>query len=138
MGFFRSGIITPVEHLTIHARKNTVYPSFPYAKMAKDILGASYTVSLAFVGPKTAQKLNHEYRGKTYVPNVLAFPLDEHNGEIFITPSVAHKEAHSFSLSKDGYIGYLFIHALLHLKGYDHGDTMEKAEKRYMTKYRLR
>ncbi len=114
------------------------YPTLPYAKMKEDILGKHYTLSLAFVGGVRAQRLNKAYRKKEYVPNVLSFPLDEHTGEVFITPTVARNEAHKFGMTPNGYIGFLFIHALLHLKGHDHGDTMEKAEKRYCSKYGLR
>lgn len=113
------------------------FPKLPYALIKNDILGERYTVSLAFVGSTIAQRLNITYRKKTYVPNVLSFPLDAHNGEIFITPVVARKEAKKFYMTKDGYIGFLFIHALLHLKGLDHGDTMDKAEKKYCLRYNL-
>jgi ssRNA-specific RNase YbeY (16S rRNA maturation enzyme) len=51
---------------------------------------------------------------------------------------VAKKEARKFDMTVNGYIGFLFIHALLHLKGLDHGDTMDKAEKKYCLKYGLR
>ena len=106
--------------------------------MKDDILGKQYALSLAFIGATRAQRLNQEHRGKTYVPNVLSFPLDNTAGEIYIAPSVAKKQAHKYNMSVDGYIGFLFIHALLHLKGYDHGATMDKAEKRYCNKYHLR
>jgi probable rRNA maturation factor len=114
------------------------FPNFPYQQMKDDILGKKYELSLTFVGATRAQTLNREHRKKEYVPNVLSFPLDSNIGEIFITPAVAKKEAHKFNLSVDGYIGYLFIHALLHLKGLDHGDTMDKAEKKYCLKYKLK
>jgi probable rRNA maturation factor len=113
------------------------YPKLPYEKIARDILGDSYTLSLVFVGSVNAQKLNTLYRKKTYVPNVLSFPLDTTHGEIYITPTVAKKEAAKFSMTPRGYVGFLFIHGLLHLKGYHHGDTMEKVEKRYIKKYNL-
>jgi rRNA maturation RNase YbeY len=114
------------------------FPTFPYEKMKDDILGKSYELSLTFVGSVTAQKLNTTYRKKTYVPNVLSFPLDPKTGEIFIAPVKARSEAKAFGMSEKGYIGFLFIHALLHLKGLDHGDTMDKAEKKYCLKYGLR
>lgn len=113
------------------------YPKHSYQLMKNDILGKKYVLSLAFIGATRAQKLNKEHRKKTYVPNVLSFPLTEDAGEIFITPSVAKTEASKFSMSYSGYVGFLFIHALLHLKGLDHGDTMEKAEKKYCSKYNL-
>jgi len=114
------------------------HPQHDYEKMKNDILGKRYTLSLAFVGDTQAQKLNKAHRNKTYVPNVLSFPLTETAGEIFIAPSVAKKEAKKFDMTYEGYVGFLFIHALLHLKGLDHGDTMEKAEKKYCNKYHLR
>ena len=112
-------------------------PNLPYEKIKNDIVGNRYVVSLVFVGSTRARALNYAYRQKSYVPNVLSFPIDKHTGEIYITPSVAKREAHKYDLSPRGYIGYLFIHALLHLKGHDHSVTMEQAEARYMKSYRL-
>ena len=114
------------------------YPNLPFEAIKSDILGKKYQLSLAFVGGTRAQKLNAQYRNKTYTPNVLSFPLEEKIGEIYITPTIAKKEAKKFSMTPKGYIGFLFIHACLHLKGLDHGDTMDKAEKKYCTKYKLR
>jgi len=113
------------------------YPTLPYEDIKNDILGKDYTLSLAFVGGTRAQALNVQYRGKDYTPNVLSFPLDEAVGEIFITPTVAKKEAPKFSMTHEGYVGFLFIHACLHLKGMDHGDAMDAAEKKYCQKYKL-
>ena len=112
-------------------------PNLPYEKIKNDIVGNRYVVSLVFVGSIRARTLNYSYRQKSYVPNVLSFPIDKHTGEIYITPSVANREAHKYGLSPRGYIGYLFIHALLHLKGHDHSVTMERAEARHMKSYRL-
>lgn len=114
------------------------YPRHPYAKMKDDILGKRYSLSLAFVGSTQALKLNKRHRNKSYVPNVLSFPLTETAGEIFIAPMVAKKEASKCNMTIAGYVGFLFIHALLHLKGLDHGDTMDKAERKYCDKYNLR
>ncbi len=111
------------------------YPAFPYETIKNDILGKRYDLSLQFVGPTRAQKLNATYRQKTYTPNVLSFPLAPDTGEIFICPQVAVKEAAKYNLSKSGYVAYLFIHGLLHLKGHDHSDEMDKAEQKYLRKY---
>jgi len=113
------------------------YPPLPYEAMKNNILGKSYEVSLVFIGEVRAQKLNQSTRGKDYVPNVLSFPLTEKSGEVFITPIVAEKEAKKFNLTPKGYIGYLFIHGLLHLKGFDHGPKMERLEKRLLDQYNL-
>jgi probable rRNA maturation factor len=108
------------------------YPSHPYEVAKKKILGSQYQLSLAFVGEARAKQLNQSYRKKDYAPNVLSFPLSAEQGEIIICPFTANREAHKFSLSKEGYIMYLFIHGLLHLKGYDHSDTMDKLEMKYL------
>jgi len=117
-------------------------PQFPYETVKNDILGKKYSLSLSFVGPTRAQKLNAQYRKKSYIPNVLSFPLNEVTGEIVICPDVAKREHKAYHLTKDGYIAFLFIHGLLHLKGYDHHSeaeaaTMEKLEKRYRIKYSI-
>lgn len=114
------------------------YPTFQYETMKNDILGKRYDLSLQFVGPTRAAKLNETYRQKTYTPNVLSFPLTEDTGEIFICPQIAVKEAAKYELSTSGYVAYLFIHGLLHLKGLDHGDEMDKQEKRYLRKYDIK
>ena len=114
------------------------YPKLPYEAIKNDILGKKYDLSLAFIGGTRSQALNKEHRGKDYTPNVLSFPLDDAIGEIFITPTVAKKEAHKFNLSHKGYIGFLFIHGCLHLKGLPHGDKMDKLEQKYVMKYKLR
>lgn len=113
------------------------YPSLPYETIKNDILGKRYQLSLAFVGSTRAQTLNNTHRKKSYVPNVLSFPLTDTTGEVVITPKVAEKEAKKFDLTPKGYCGYLFIHGCLHLKGHDHGDTMESTERRLMKKYKL-
>lgn len=115
-------------------------PVFPYETMKNDVLGKRYNLSLNFVGPTRAQKLNVTYRKKTYTPNVLSFPLADDCGEIVICPEVARGEAHAYNLSKDGYIAFLYIHGLLHLKGHDHhtepeSSVMERLERKYVKKY---
>jgi probable rRNA maturation factor len=125
------------ETLTISHTTKT-YPKLPYRAIKEAVLGSQYEVSLIFIGADRARQLNEQSRGKSYVPNVLSFPLDKTHGEIYIAPTVASKEALSYGMTVRGYIGYLFIHGLLHLKGYDHGSTMEKLEKRHCTTFKLK
>ena len=113
------------------------FPKLPYEEIKNTVLGKKYYVSLVFVGETRAQHLNEEHRGKDYIPNVLSFPLTESSGEIYICPRAAAKEASDFELSLDGYIGFLFIHGLLHLRGLDHGDEMDRLEQKYLTKFKL-
>ncbi len=114
------------------------YPKLPYEVMAESILGKNYSLSLIFVGKVRARSLNKKYRKATYVPNVLSFPLDKNTGEIYITPLVAKTESKKYDMTPTGYIGFLFIHGLLHLKGYPHGATMDRLEKKYCTYFKLK
>lgn len=113
------------------------FPQLPYKKIKNNVLGRTYYLSLVFIGERRAQGLNLAYRGKAYVPNVLSFPLSEESGEMFICPIAAAKEADNFELSFEGYIGFLYIHGLLHLAGYDHGDEMDRLEQMYLLKFKL-
>lgn len=99
------------------------------------ILGKNYDLSLAFVGATRAQQLNKAHRNKTYVPNILSFPLDDDAGEIFICLTKAQTEAKDFEMSVKNYIRFLFIHGCIHLKGYDHGPEMEKLEQKFSKKF---
>lgn len=114
------------------------FPTHPYEAIKDKILGKRYDLSLVFVGPTRAASLNKLYRNKTYTPNVLSFPLDEKTGEIFICPQVARKETKKFGFEKpEQYIAFLFIHGCLHLKGHDHGDTMEALEKKWLRHFKV-
>lgn len=109
-------------------------PGLPFRKAARDLLPA-WELSLVFVDARFARRINQKTRGKTYVPNVLAFPLGKKSGEIFICSDVVKKEAPAYHLSERDYALFLFIHALLHLKGMRHGTTMERTERTLLNRY---
>ena len=92
-------------------------------------LGTDYELSLVFVGNKESQKLNRERRKKDKPTNILSFPLDRHTGEIFIDLKKCAEEAPEFDRPFPNFLIFLFIHGCLHLKGFDHGSTMESKEK---------
>jgi probable rRNA maturation factor len=103
-------------------------PAFPFAEAAHSVL-PGWEVSLAFAGEVRAQRLNMSLRGKDYVPNVLSYEAGARSGEIIICPSVARRQAPSYEMSDDEFVGFLFIHGLFHLKGHQHGATMERNER---------
>lgn len=116
-------------------KNNLPFSELFFNNIKEEILGKEYDLSLAIVGDKKSQSLNKKYRNKDYTPNVLSFPLDHGNGEIFINLKQAKKEFHKFEMSYKDYVTYLFIHSCLHLIGLDHGDEMEKLEKKYLKKF---
>jgi ssRNA-specific RNase YbeY (16S rRNA maturation enzyme) len=97
-----------------------------YTKIKELVLGKRYELSFAFVTPaqmRKAMKYKKEPAKKT--SNVLSFPLSPNSGEILICKSAA----------KPYSVDYLFIHGLLHLKGLQHSDTMERTEHRLLKKF---
>lgn len=105
--------------ISISNKTKKPLPKASFASIAEHILGKRYELSLVFCGDALSKRLNGAYRGKDYPTNVLSFPISEEVGEIFI------------NLSKRGpfSVPELFIHGCFHLKGMEHGRTMETAEK---------
>jgi probable rRNA maturation factor len=110
-------------------------PRLPFAKMKDSVLGKQYELSLVFVGSTTSRKLNRIYRRKDKPTNILAFPLSKQTGEIIIDPQRARIDAPRFDRSYEKFIGFLFIHALFHLKGFTHSSKMESKERATRKKF---
>lgn len=109
---------------------------FSLLSMMKDeILGKNYTLSIAYVSEKTSKELNTLYRNKNKSTNVLSFSLSKKEGELVVCPKVVIRERKNFDRKLPNFLGFLIIHGMLHLKGLDHGDKMEKLEEIFEKKY---
>lgn len=118
-------------------RTRSTPPALPYSQMKDHVLGKDYSLSLVFAGETTSRQLNLRTRGKDSPASVLSFPLSERSGEIIICPSVVRRRVRDFESDFTNLIAYHFIHGLLHLKGLEHGDTMERKERETMKKFGL-
>lgn len=123
------------DNFTIVNKTKSTLPSVPFAKIKNEALGKDYNLSLVFIGERKSRKLNFSYREKDRPTNILSFPLDKKNGEVFITLSVAKRQIKKFERNFSNLIAYLYIHGLMHLKGHEHGATMETAEKKLRQKF---
>jgi probable rRNA maturation factor len=110
-------------------------PSLAFADIKDAALGKDYELSLIIVDKEKIRTLNREYRGKDVPTDILSFPLSETEGEIYINPEMSLEESKKFDRSYDNFIAFLFIHGLVHLKGYDHGSTMENIEAELRTRF---
>ncbi len=120
--------------------KNTTkgkLPSLPFENIKEKVLGKKYELSLVFVGDKLSKKLNSQYRNKPKPTNILSFPLSESEGEIFINLNVVKKEAKRENKNLYNYLGMIFIHGLVHLKGFEHSSKMEEQERKYRKTFNL-
>ena len=103
-------------------------------------------VSVTFVDNKEIRELNNQYRNIDKSTDVLSFPLGENGiydynnetesymlGDIVISIETAFKQANVYGHSLEREIGFLTVHSMLHLLGYDHEtsklDALKMREK---------
>ena len=101
-------------------------------------------VDVTLVDNETIHKINLEQRGIDAPTDVLSFPLGE-NGEFEINPETgeklignivlsleqAQRQAEDFGHSFNREVGYLTVHSMFHLLGYDHvGGGLEAVHMR--------
>lgn len=117
---------------SITNKTNGTLPRVPFARIKDAILGSSYSLSVAIVPPRESHRLNLAFRGKDNPTNVLSFPYSEQSGELVLDLATSKKQAPDFDMPFTAFITYLVIHGMLHLKGMDHGSTMEREEKKFL------
>lgn len=112
-------------------------PRLPFLEIKNAVLGKKYELSVVVIGDKLSQKINNQYRKKNNPTNVLCFPLQKYAGELFINTARARHEARMYKKKYNAYVGMLFIHGLLHLKGRRHSSTMETEERKVREKFSI-
>lgn len=119
----------------IENKTNERIPRIPFRKITDYTLGPHYELSLAFVDHKRSKELNRRYRHKNSEANILSFPFTKNEGEILIDIKTVKKEAAMLKEKNRSYLTYIFIHGLVHLKGFDHGSKMEGEEEGIRKKF---
>ena len=114
-------------------------------------------VSVRFVDNETIHQLNKEFRNMDKPTDVLSFPLGENGeydtdlstgakllGDIVISIPKAMEQAKEYNHSLQREIGFLTVHSMLHLLGYDHEQGgieevhMREKEETVLTKIGLK
>jgi len=121
-----------IEFCTIVNQTKGKLPSLPFVSMKNKVLGKKYELEVAFLSPKKQKEINLKYRNLNKTTNILSFPFDTTSGQITFDLVKVKKESPLFNMSYPNFLKYLFIHGLLHLKGYDHSAIMERQEKKYL------
>ncbi|MGN1224331.1 MAG: rRNA maturation RNase YbeY [Ruminococcus sp.] len=93
-------------------------------------------VSVSFVSNAEIRNLNKIYRQKDRVTDVLSFPLGVNGkydisketgyallGDVVISLETAMRQAEVYGHSLEREIGFLTVHSMLHLLGYDHENS---------------
>ena len=127
------------------------------AVLQEENFGADAEVSVRFVDNVTIKELNSQYRNIDRETDVLSFPLGENGeydvnldtgakllGDIVISVEKAIEQADTYNHSLQREIGFLTVHSMLHLLGYDHEcggleqDRMRSKEEEVLTKIGLK
>lgn len=102
------------------------------AAMASEQLQENSEVSVTFVTDERIHELNKEFRHKDRPTDVLSFALNDNRddvagegmpdllGDIIISVPRAKAQAEEYGHSIDRELGFLAVHGLLHLTGYNH------------------
>lgn len=98
-------------------------------------------ISLTFVDDEQIRRLNRDYRGLDQPTDVLSFAMRESSdeepamasdptfdvlGDVVISLETAERQSKDYGHSLRREIGYLTVHGVLHLLGYDHQTETER------------
>lgn len=112
------------------------------AVLVTESFGHDAEVSVSFVDNAEIHRLNKLYRNVDKPTDVLSFPLGENGvydvnnetgayllGDVVISMETAVKQARIYNHSLEREVGFLTVHSMLHLLGYDHETTPLEAAK---------
>ncbi len=125
------------DNLFITNETKLTLPKISWSEIKNTILGKKYELSLVFPTIANATELHLDWKNKPGPVNILSFPVDKNLGEIFISLHQAKTECVKFDRTYENYVAFLFIHGCVHLKGYVHGNEMEKYETKIRKKFNI-
>lgn len=127
------------------------------AVLVQEEFDGAAEVSVTFVDDDTIHQLNKQYRNIDRATDVLSFPLGENGvydinndtgakllGDIVISIPHAVDQADRYGHTLQREIGFLTVHSMLHLLGYDHVNggmesvRMREKEETVLTKLGLK
>ena len=104
-----------------------------HAVLVSEEFHGNVEVSVSFVNNEQIRELNNEFRHKDAATDVLSFPLGENGvydineetgayqlGDVVISVPKAMEQAEQYGHSLQRERGFLTVHSMLHLLGYDH------------------
>lgn len=107
-----------------------------HASLLQEGIDADAEVSVSFVNNERIRELNQEFREINKETDVLSFPLIERAdldamdtgadadtlvlGDIVISVEKAYEQAEAYGHNIQREIGFLTVHSMFHLLGYDH------------------
>lgn len=121
---------------------NEIEKLLNYAARQENVQDGS-ELSVTFVSNERIQEINREYRDKDRPTDVISFALEEMGegeleivgediprilGDIIISIPKAKEQAEEYNHSFMRELGFLSVHGLLHLLGYDHMNEQDEKQ----------
>lgn len=137
------------KHIIIDKKLIALFKEAAIKCLLSEEFDKDFEISLSLVDNEEIQELNKTYRGKDYATDVLSFPLIEFGdeniimdgekalGDIVISTEKAIEQAKEYNHSLARELGFLFIHSMFHLMGYDHFDDHSDKVMREKEKFVL-
>lgn len=97
--------------------------------------GGKRSVSVLVCDNAAIRELNAAWRKIDKETDVLSFPMEDDGvmlGDIVLSLEKAYSQAEEYGHSPAREIGFLTVHSMLHLYGYDHMEEEERKEMRAM------
>ena len=91
----------------------------------EEVAPQAESFAVRFVGDRAMRRLNHEFRGRDAVTDVLSFagettPEGFHLGDVVISVPAARRQAAERGADPEREIRILLLHGVLHCLGFDH------------------
>ena len=97
---------------------------------------------MRIVGAREARSLNRTFGKIDRATNVLSFSYGRRQGDVVLCHPVIARQARAQRKTLAAHYAHLVVHAMLHLRGHDHGkkmraSRMESAEIRILRRFGL-
>lgn len=120
----------------IPRKKIESYVSQIYLELEKKVKNRRLTI--VFLNPTPAKKLNLRFRNKNYATDVLSFEGEGDSlGELVLCPQVIARQAREHQLLFIEELIYMVLHGILHLLGYDHERGRLQAQRMFRLQDRI-
>lgn len=111
---------------------------------------SSVSLAVALCGAHKIKKLNHQFRDKNKITDVISFQMHDDMrsdsslfvfphielGDIYICNERMISQSKQFNISSEDEFFHLVVHGFLHVLGYDH--EISKAEEKIMESFELK
>lgn len=120
-----------INHSRVRMPRQWLQKNWLFLQKELRLKGSEITV--VFLDPGPAKKINRQYRQKKYATDVLSFKSETPGelGELILCPQVLQRQAKEHDLSFKAELSYMLIHGVLHLLGYDHEKSSREATEMF-------